>query len=159
MTLHTLHLILISGAPRTGKNRAGSMLATEFNGDHFALSDFLKIETHKFHGLGNANDIFHFENRKDVPCWEFGGKTPRQAYIDYSEAILKPKYGQGYLGELAEDRLECNIESNIVSIVSGVGFIEEVRPLIAMAGPSGTFHVRIVDSGPSSQTLTIAGKP
>ena len=153
MTLHALHLILISGAPRTGKNRAGSMLATEFNGDHFALSDFLKIETHKFHGLSHVADIFHFENRKDAPCPEFDGKTPRQAYIDHSESILKPKYGQGYLGKLAENRLECNIESNIVSVISGVGFIEEVRPLIATACPSSTFHVRIVNSGPSNQNI------
>lgn len=139
--LKYLRLILISGPPRSGKNRAGTCLSETYGGDHFALSDYLKSRTHMHYGLGEDIPIFHFEARKDQPCPEFSGKTPREAYIDYSERILKPKYGNGYLGEIAAGRVAGNAREGKVSIVSGVGFFDEVKPLIRAAGSDSTVHI------------------
>lgn len=139
-----LHLILISGPPRIGKNHSGTALADKLEGDHFALSDYLKVETHNHYGIENASNIFAFEKVKDIPNPNFNGKTPREAYIDFSENILKPKYGLGYLGELVIPRIKSNMEKDIVSIVSGVGFYEEVKPLISTAKPESTLHIKLL---------------
>ncbi|MYE36920.1 MAG: hypothetical protein F4X24_05050 [Rhodobacteraceae bacterium] len=158
-------LFLISGLPRTGKNRAGAILSNHFNGDHFALSDILKKETHKYYGLSEDLSIFHFENNKDIPNEAFDGLTPREAYINYSETIIKPKFGKSHLGELVLKRVMNNKNQRKPSIISGVGFIEEVLPLIKCVGPEHTIHLiitrddyhqpQLVDS---RQTLSLMGK-
>ncbi|MCY4183798.1 MAG: hypothetical protein OXC82_05775 [Rhodobacteraceae bacterium] len=136
-------LFLISGLPRTGKNRAGAILSNHFNGDHFALSDILKKETHKYYGLSADLSVFHFEDNKDVPNEAFDGLTPREAYINYSETIIKPKFGKSHLGELVLKRVMDNKNKQKPSIISGVGFIEEVLPLINCAGQEHTIHLII----------------
>lgn len=141
---HTIPLLfLLSGLPRTGKNRAGVILSTHFNGDHFALSDILKIETHKHYGLAEDLSIFHFEDTKDVPNDLFDGLTPREAYINFSEKIIKPKFGKPYLGERVLPRVTRNKRKMIPSIISGVGFVDEVMPLIECVGPAKTIHITI----------------
>ena len=144
MSLTIPLLFLISGLPRTGKNRAGVFLATHFNGDHFALSDILKTETHKHYGLAEDLSIFHFESTKDVPNDVFEGLTPREAYINFSEKIIKPKLGKSYLGERVLPRVIRNKRNKTPSIISGVGFIAEVRPLIESVGPAQTIHITII---------------
>ena len=88
-------LVLISGPPRSGKNRLGNDLSGILDADHFALSDALKRMTHAHYGLDPELDVFHFEDRKDAPAKEFGGLTPRAAYIHFSESILKPEPEDG----------------------------------------------------------------
>ena len=143
-SLRPLHLVLISGPPRIGKNHSGTALADKLKGDHFALSDYLKVETHNHYGIENASNIFAFEKVKDIPNPNFNGKTPREAYIDFSENILKPKYGLGYLGKLVIPRMKSNIVKNTVSIISGVGFYEEVKPLIFTAKSESTLHIKLL---------------
>ena len=136
-------LILISGPPRSGKNRAGACLGEHLDADHFALSDYLKRKTHSHYGLAEESPIFLFESRKDTPCQEFNGLTPREAYIDYSERIIKPQFGPGYLGELACRRVEDNSRVGRISVVSGVGFLDEVLPLVNVATPRRTLHIEL----------------
>lgn len=136
-------LVLISGPPRAGKNRAGACLQEHYGGDHFSLSRTLKLLTHAHYDIDPAATEFHFEQVKDDPRAEFGGLTPRQAYIDYSERILKPRHGAGHLGHLSCDRLRRNSRRNCLSIVSGVGFLAEVTPLIMSVGTTRSLHLRL----------------
>ncbi len=136
-------LILISGPPRAGKNRAGVCLNEWLGGDHFALSNQLKRMTHTYFGLGNELPPLHFEDIKDLPAPQFGGLTPRQAYIRFSEEIMKPRFGSEYLGLVASQRVARNRDLGRVSVVSGVGFAEEIAPLIEAAGHSHTLHIRV----------------
>ncbi len=129
-------------------------MSTHFNGDHFALSDILKTETHKHYGLSKGLSIFHFEDSKDVPNDLFDGLTPREAYINFSENIIKPKFGKSYLGTRVLQRVDRNKRKKIPSIISGVGFIEEVIPLIECVGPEQTIHITIIREGDSSIILT-----
>ncbi len=128
-------------------------MATHFNGDHFALSDILKIETHKHYGLSEDLSIFHFEETKDVPNEAFDGLTPREAYINFSEKIIKPKFGKSYLGERVLQRVNRNKRNKTPSIISGVGFIEEVMPLIECVEPAQTIHITIIREGAPSTNL------
>ena len=136
-------LILISGPARAGKNRAGTCISEWLQGDHFALSNMLKRMTHAHYGMGTELPPLHFEDVKDLPAPQFGGLSPRQAYIRFSEGIMKPKYGGDYLGRVAATRVAANKSRGRVSIVSGVGFRDEVAPMVAAAGAPDTLHVRI----------------
>ncbi len=137
-------LVLISGPARAGKTRAGRLLAAYLGADHFALSDQLKRMTHHHYGLADDMQADHYEDVKEIPSADFAGLSPRTAYIDYSENHLKPRYGDSYLGEQASRRVRSNLHRGKTTIVSGVGFLAEIRPLIATAGISGTLHVRIL---------------
>ena len=140
-------LILLSGPPRAGKNRAGACLQDWLNGDHFALSNALKRMTHDHYGLGSNIPPLHFEDVKDLPAPQFGGLTPRQAYIRFSEEIMKPRFGDGYLGLIGGKRVTGNRRRGKVTIVSGVGFFDEVMPLIDAAGCTQTLHIRVKPAG------------
>ena len=124
-----------------------------FHGDHFALSDILKIETHKHYGLAKDLPIFHFEDTKDDTSVYFGGLTPREAYINFSEQIIKPKFGKSYLGRKVLPRVIRNKENHTPSIISGVGFLEEVMPLIKCVGTSSALHLEIIKEDNPSDTL------
>ncbi len=137
------HLILISGPPRAGKNRAGTCLEEWLDGDHFALSNYVKRKTHEYYGLGTELAPLHFEDIKDLPNPHFGGLSARQAYIRYSERVMKPKHGRGFLGNIAVKRILSNILQDRISIVSGVGFADEVMPMVNSVGADRILHVRL----------------
>ena len=82
--------ILFNGPPRAGKDTAVNALVSVV--DDFEIIKFtgpVKDRTHKLHGLNCAQDAY--EINKDTPLSEFNGKTPRQAYIDYSTNLKKEK--------------------------------------------------------------------
>ena len=136
-------LVLISGPPRSGKSRAGACLSERLGADHFALSDVLKRLTHEHFELDPSLAPHHFEEHKDQPRQEFGGLTPREAYIMYSETVLKPRHGNDHLGQRARRRVAGNRDMQVVSVVSGVGFLEEIHPLIDESGARRTLHIRV----------------
>lgn len=134
-------LVLISGRPRCGKSLAGKAIASALGCDVFAVSDHLKAMTHRHFGLPESTPVEVFEDVKDEPRAEFGGMTPRQAYIFVSENVIKPLHGEDYLGRLAAHRLERSLFP--IAVVSGVGFLAEVRPLIDVTGAQNTLHIRV----------------
>ena len=142
-------LVLVSGPARAGKNRAATCLSDRLGGDHFALSNLLKRMTHVHYGMGEDLPPLHFEDTKDQAAPEFDGLSPRQAYIRYSEEIMKPQRGNGYLGLIAAQRVEKNRSKGMISIVSGVGFEDEVLPMIKAAGAWNTLHISIRPAGGS----------
>ena len=150
-------LVLISGPPRSGKNRTGEylseLLGAEFS-DHFALSDALKRMAHAHYGLGEETGVFHFEDRKDEPCSEFGGLTPRDAYIQYSENVLKPKFGRSHLGEIALRRVESNRDEGRTTMLSGVGFLDEVLAIMKAVGSEKTLHLKLSRPDSSHSRVT-----
>ena len=148
-----LRLLLLSGPPRSGKNVAGAAIGKRYDADHFALSDQLKVDTHAYYGLCSEFSAMHFEDSKDSPCLEFNGLTPRQAYIDYSENYLKPRYGSSRLGELAVPRVQRNAEEGRLSILSGVGFLDEVRPVVEAAASQNCLHLVIIGMEVAEATI------
>ena len=146
-------LILISGPPRAGKSRFGKYLSGWLGADHFALSDKLKQMTHSHYGIGDCS-VMEFEDCKDEPRREFNGRTPRQAYIEFSENTLKPRMGTDWLGKVACDRVAGNLSDGVVSVISGVGFIDEVRPLILCAGAERCLHIHVLPVSTMTRNVT-----
>lgn len=84
--------ILLNGPPRAGKDTAVEALAPLL-GEEAEVLKFtqpVKDYTHRQAGLDCRHDAY--EEQKDAPLREFGGRTPRQAYIETS-ARLKAEHG------------------------------------------------------------------
>lgn len=103
-------IILLSGAPCSGKNEFASRLMRVFVEDGQAactcsIARVLKEATHQFYAalqplrLEPAPAWNAFEHCKDKPHPFFLGKTPRNAYIDMHEMYIKPVHGQTYLAD------------------------------------------------------------
>ncbi len=152
-------LVLISGPPRSGKNRLGNDLSGILDADHFALSDALKRMTHAHYGLDPELDVFHFEDRKDAPAKEFGGLTPRAAYIHFSESILKPKHGDDHLGALAKRRIAANRDERRITLLSGIGFEEEAKAVVDVVGADRTLHVELEYPDGSPLSISDSRRP
>jgi len=91
--------ILLNGPPRAGKDTAVEALVSAFGGncEVFKFTRPVKDLTHRNAGIDCPHDFY--EALKDTPLAEFGGKTPRQAYIDTS-ADLKRRHGEDAVAKL-----------------------------------------------------------
>ena len=95
-------IILLNGPPRCGKDYAGNLLT----GPGARVAKFahvLKERTHAAYSIlhrGQPAPHDWFETTKDEPCGEFLGRTPREAYIAFSEQFMKPLHGVDIFGRL-----------------------------------------------------------
>lgn len=94
--------VLLNGPPRSGKDTASDPLRDLF-GDLCESLKFtrpVKDLTHSNAGLDVPHD--HFEELKDTPLDEFGGRTPRQAYIETGTS-LREKNGDDAVARMFVD--------------------------------------------------------
>ncbi|MTH95921.1 hypothetical protein [Roseibium sp. RKSG952] len=82
MGLQGKFAVLLNGPPRSGKDTASEALMDALGSDCDLLKFTRPVKdlTHARRGLDVLHD--HFESLKDTPLDEFGGKTPREAYIE-----------------------------------------------------------------------------
>lgn len=106
--------ILLNGPPRCGKDTAVDALRSSFGveGQVFKFTSPVKDMTHKNAGLDCQHDFF--EELKDTPLDVFGGRTPRQAYIDTS-ADLKARYGIDAVAKLFVEAITASDASVILN--------------------------------------------
>lgn len=138
-------IVLVNGPPRSGKDTAGNILA-HYYGAH--VTKFAKRLKEAAHALYDMPDLQHdaFEARKDEPCPEFRGKTPRQVYIALSETYFKPLYGERIFGEmllqdLVNEEEQLDFEGPVV--VTDSGFVPEAEVLIEHFGADACLLLRM----------------
>ena len=130
-----MNIIILNGPPNSGKDHIADRLVQ--------LTHGVKIDTLKFaspiksavHNILNIQTIgpdkLDIEKLKDTPLPQFFGKTPREAYIEFSEQYMKPMYGDDIFGKLLLQRIEDKVRYGYKSIViSDGGFDVEVIPLL-----------------------------
>lgn len=123
-------VIVLNGPPRCGKDTLSGMLAAEFGAVELKFAAILKRMVHQAFGLHDV-PVDHFEAVKDQPQDTFFGRTPREAYIAFSETFIKPLYGQKFFGtELARQIAGSGAER---FVVSDGGFPAEMEPLYEVA--------------------------
>lgn len=160
-----MRVVLLNGPPRSGKDTAGAALGALLEGGYTPnrmskakFSDPLKIGVHATFGLldeqGHPLPADWFESRKDQPCDEFFGETPRNAYIYHSENYLKPKYGRNVFGRILARRIKQLEDSSdrifvgrTVVYIPDSGFYEEAEPVVNLVGPQNVMLVRIHRTG------------
>jgi len=99
--------ILLNGPPRAGKDTAVEALASALGevAEVFKFTRPVKDLTHRNAGLDCRHDAF--EELKDTPLEEFGGRTPRQAYIDTSRE-LKAREGDDAVAKLFVEAISAS---------------------------------------------------
>jgi hypothetical protein len=125
-----MKILFLNGPPRAGKDTVGNALRMRFPGCEVAkFAGELKDAVHRAFNLNVPTD--YFESRKDQPCPEFFGQTPRAAYIAFSERFMKPLYGQGVFGRLLVQTLQGMEEAGVKLVaVTDSGFREEADEVL-----------------------------
>lgn len=138
-------IVLFNAPPRAGKDTAANVLLSHLDvGEKIKFSDPVKRGTHGAYGLWHAGVDF-FEDRKDQPCDEFLGITPRQAYINFSEKLMKPVHGPDVFGKLFVRTVGTS--SSKVILVPDSGFYHEAVPAIEAYGADNILLVQIFMEG------------
>ena len=125
-----MKILFLNGPPRAGKDTVGNYLQMHNLGVETAkFAGELKDAVHRAFHLDVDTD--HFESRKDQPCEEFLGQTPRSVYIAFSERFMKPLYGPGVFGRMLVKTLKGMEQAGawLVAITDS-GFREEAEEVL-----------------------------
>jgi hypothetical protein len=144
--------IVFNAPPRAGKDTAVDLLAAmlaEGGQVWVHIDKFSRILKERTHALYGMPDALHdaFEIVKDKPQMAFMGLTPRQAYINVSECLLKPAHGVEVFGQMLADDLRASgvldRSGPGVVLISDSGFRDELRPLERLFGTENVVLARI----------------
>jgi hypothetical protein len=126
--------ILLNGPKYCGKDTAAAALLKVF-GDASAIFRFtvpVKEETHRRYGLDVPYDHYEDQSVKDAPLPEFGGLSPRQAYIKVGDE-LRAQHGPDIVTTMLCDRIrdssvpivvnpDCGGDGEAEGLVEELGF-------------------------------------
>lgn len=121
-------IIIINGPPQSGKDTTAALVEAFTGAYRTKFAKALKDRAHAMVGLSVQHD--HFERQKDTQLAVFGGMTPRQFYIWFSEEMIKPVFGPRYFGEITLVDIRNQIEAGRSVVVSDSGFVGEAMPLV-----------------------------
>ena len=137
-----MRVVLLNGAPGSGKDSAGRALLKGLYGTEIVkLAGALKAATHELfglHGLAPGG----FEAVKGEPAPEFFGLTPREAYILVSEKMVKPVLGEDFFGRVLVNRIR-RLRNCRIAAVTDSGFVDEARPVVEAFGPENVLLARL----------------
>lgn len=159
-------VILLNGPPESGKDTAAEMLKDELGWPAW-VEKFARPVKEGCHGLFGIVDevgrvLRHdaFEKVKNEPNYEFMGMSPRQAYIWYSEEVMKPKFGQAIFGNMAvinmlkklnefreSVRRGVVVDSTPYFLISDSGFQSETDPVVTAFGACNVLLIRLYRDG------------
>ena len=141
-------IILVNGPPRAGKDTAQEAVEASVR---CKFAQAVKEGTHAAFGL-NVSDypMDVFEAVKDEPNALFFGRTPREAYIAYSETFMKPFTGDKQVfGKLLirwiNDKVDVwddNDLPHLPFIVTDSGFREEAEAIVNEYGAENVLLIR-----------------
>lgn len=147
-----MKIILINGAPRSGKDTISAMLKQIFPTDvleeKFARP--IKLTVPMLFGIPHDEFKKHYDSarHKDSAAPAFFGKTPRQVQIALSETFLKPLFGEGIFGRLLVSRIvRTQSKSSRCVVVSDSGFRAEAEELVKEFGADNIFLWRLHRDG------------
>lgn len=145
-------VILFNGPPGVGKDTAVRTAITYLfthapylNAKHMKFAEALKKATHALFGVDHWN-WDHFDKPenapyKDVPCGEFFGMSPREAYISMSEDYAKPKIDPLFFGWIA--RRKIGVSNSNCFLFSDSGFVDELDPIVRYVTPESMLLVEL----------------
>ena len=144
-----VRVVFLNGPPGAGKDTAGRVLEQFFaSSTIMKMARRLKESVHADYG---APELPHdyFESVKDIPNDFFFGKTPRQAYIDKSEKMVKPVLGKDFYGRIFCRDLadEYDFGMDLVFITDS-GFADECMPVLdVIGGPENALLIHVLAPG------------
>lgn len=144
-SLRNFPIVLLNGPPGCGKDTAGSALVSAFRGARrMKMAETLKAATHALYGLPADTTIDAFEAVKEIPSPIFAGLSPRAAYIDFSERLVKPTMGDDWFGRVFVQRLALAQRDGVqLAVATDCGFAREWDAAIEAVGPESVLLIRI----------------
>lgn len=139
-------IIIINGPPQSGKDTVGALVEAFTGAYRIKFAKAVKDRAHAVVGLNVAHD--HFERNKDEQLAVFGGMSPRQFYIWFSEEVIKPVFGDRYFGEITLEDIKVQVRQGRAVVVTDSGFVAEAMPVVE-AYPSSVELWRIYRDGKS----------
>lgn len=144
-----MRIVLLNGPPRVGKNTAANLVRDTIPGGVAVIgfSHHLKRMVHGIY-LGREGwdlDPDYFDAVKGQPQEILGGMSWRQAYIHYSENVIKPLHGKEWFGEMfvrAARAAGCD-----TILVPDSGFVEEAERCVREVDPANILLVRLHRTG------------
>lgn len=124
-----IKVLCLAAPPYAGKDTVANHIFSigENTIKHVKFARILKERTHAMYGLNVPWD--HYEGKiKDQPLTEFLGISPRQAYINLSERLMKPVHGESVWFDLLMNEIRNSGCKNFV--ISDLGFQAEWENLI-----------------------------
>lgn len=151
-------IIALNGPPRSGKDTSCVILEQLL----FQINPMLRVKIQPFskplkEAVHTALQIFdergyiaaydYFEAVKDQQMPEFLNMTPREAYIWFSEEVMKPRFGQDIYGRLWNRNFAAEHNSNTIWLIPDNGFRSEIESIASIAGAENLLRLRIVRRG------------
>lgn len=139
--------ILLNGPKRSGKSSCANAITNARSIDASIAIIGFSFHLKRFvHGIylgqnGFALDPDHFDAVKEHPQEILDGMSWRQAYIHYSETVIKPLHGKEWFGQQLV-RAARDDGADIV-MVPDSGFREEAEVLIREAGPENVLLIQL----------------
>lgn len=150
-------IIFLNAPPRAGKDTGARAIIAELRAaaradgkepsasysDIVGLAHELKELTHRAYGMDVPHDFFEKIKGERLPA--FQGRTPREAYIHFSETVMKPNFGQDIFGRLFLGRLARlkALGDDRVIVVPDSGFASEAAPIIEEFGVQNVLLLKI----------------
>lgn len=145
-----MKILFLQGPPRSGKDFLGSFISRWFNSNtdiptrSFKFADPINKHLRDTWGV-DCNDP-NFD--KDIPRDRFGGKSLRDLAIDYSENVIKPRFGKSYFGEEALKSCQIFLQGNPgLCIFTDSGFEQEAVPIVDYYRPSNCRIIQVHKEG------------
>ncbi len=131
-----MKIILINGAPGSGKDTLAQLLTGYFEIDT-TIEKFakpLKVGVPAIYGMSQQEWDDHYDTpeHKDLKASRLFDKTPREAQIALSETFLKPLHGKGVFGEMLVERIKASNQKWF--LVTDSGFVEEAEVVVDAFG-------------------------
>jgi hypothetical protein len=141
-----MKIVLINGAPRSGKDSAGAMMQQELPGrwEIMKFSAGMKERCHAAYGMHAAHDAFEEVKDQKLDC--FLGLSPREAYIHFSETWMKKVHGDDVFGQLMAQQLKLLVEMHPEIrgfLMTDSGFRSESEVMVREFGADAITVIRL----------------
>ena len=139
-------VVFINGPPRAGKDTAANALAAQIGGAHvMRFAESVKRGTNALFGLPPDTPTDAFEHCKEAPTPVFLGMTPRQAYIMFSQKMVKPATTADFFGRVFTQRLRdlAFRHPHGMVVVPDSGFVAEMEPVVYATGRDAAMLIRV----------------
>lgn len=150
----TPKIILLNGAPRSGKDTFGKRFAKKHGGKVMKFAEPIKAACAAMYCGGSRAlfDSYDTPEEKDKAHAVFFGKTTREVQISISEEYMKPLYGQDIFGHILSNSLDRDIQDerrahSPVYFITDSGFDKEAFVLINRFGVENIKLIRLHRDG------------
>ena len=139
-------VILLNAPPRAGKDDVSNFLWDSFYMNQIEAKDQLVKIARAIAQMDNYewSSLYNSRETKELPTKRLFGRSPRKHLIYVAEEVIKPAFGKDYFGNIIAGKIHADY-----SVVSDIGFIEEVTPIINKVGQENVTLIRIHREGSS----------